>query len=95
MFCSSSGLWCQWRPVDGTPSPHLGLDTLRPELRHTERDRDSFRVSMGHRESKPEKGLSDEDIAFLLKNTNRSKKEIKVSRGQIFYFYLCLLRGTI
>ena len=31
MVCSSSGLWCQWRPVDGTPSPHLGLDTLRPQ----------------------------------------------------------------
>jgi len=31
---------------------------------------------MGHRASK-EEGLSQEDINFLMKNTNRSKKEIK------------------
>ena len=59
-------LWWPWLPVVGTPSPHLGLDRVRQP------------ASMGHRESKPEVGLSNEDIAFLLKNTNRSKKEIKV-----------------
>lgn len=33
---------------------------------------------MGHKESKAARGLSTEDITFLVKNTNRSKKEIKV-----------------
>ena len=39
---------------------------------------------MGHKESKHSKGatgLSSEDITFLVKNTNRSKKEIKVRPG--------------
>jgi len=32
---------------------------------------------MGHRSSKLDPGLSQEDLNFLMKNTNRSKKEIK------------------
>ena len=61
----------QWLPVEGTPPAHLGLADLRLRLRLTT-------ARMGHRESKPERGLSNEDIAFLVKNTHRSKKEIKV-----------------
>ena len=81
IFSSSSGLWAQRPPVDGTPSPHLGLDTLRPQtsdLRPQPQSHRQSTVRMGLRESKPEKGLSNEDIAFLLKNTNLTKKEIKV-----------------
>ena len=33
---------------------------------------------MGHKSSKMEHGLSQADLNFLVKNTNRSKKEIKV-----------------
>ena len=63
------GLWWSRLAVDRTPPPE-----------HTTTTR-TQRPSMGHKESKERKGaagLSSEDITFLVKNTNRTKKEIKV-----------------
>ena len=55
-------------PVFRTPSPGEPLTATQPP------------PTMGHKESKAAQ-LSSEDIAFLVKNTNRSKKEIKVRPG--------------
>ena len=63
------GLWWSWLAVDRTPPPE-----------HTN-NHPGTTASMGHKESKESKGangLSSEEITFLVKNTNRTKKEIKV-----------------
>ena len=42
---------------------------------------------MGHKSSKMEHGLSQADLNFLVKNTNRSKKEIKVGLNFISLYF--------
>jgi len=46
---------------------------------------------MGHKSTKMEHGLSQADLNFLVKNTNRSKKEIKVGLKLKLFKEGCLL----
>ena len=48
---------------------------------------------MGHKSTKMEHGLSQADLNFLVKNTNRSKKEIKVGLKLKLSYFPSILEG--